>query len=68
MARHEWASARNEDGFTADDMVMAGSWTDSKSLKGYTDVSLDHARKVVERTAKIRENAGQSTGQKRNVL
>ena len=50
MARHEWASARNEDGFTDADMASAGSWTDVRSLKIYTDVNRDHARSVVQRT------------------
>jgi len=49
MLRHEWASARNEDGATASDLESAGSWTSTQSLKDYTDVSIDHARSILNR-------------------
>lgn len=52
MARHEWASVSNEHGFTAPDMVAAGSWTDARSLKDYTDVDFEHARDVIQRKRK----------------
>jgi len=49
MARHEWASARNQDGFTPSDMVQAGSWTSPASLSSYLDVDMDHAKNVLHR-------------------
>jgi integrase len=50
MARHEWASARNEDGATASDLVAGGSWTSPRSVEPYTSVNIEHARNVVNRS------------------
>jgi integrase len=49
MARHKWATERNEDGFTGADLVAGGTWTSVRSLEAYTSVDRDRARTVVNR-------------------
>ena len=49
MARHEFASARNEFGSTASDLKEAGSWTTIQSIERYTKVDLKQAKKTVNR-------------------
>ena len=55
MARHEFASARNEDGSTPYDLKEASSWTTTKSLEKYTEVDLKQAKKTVNRAKRGRK-------------
>ena len=49
MARHEFASARNEVGSTPSDLKEASSWTTIQSIERYTEVDLKQAKKTVNR-------------------
>ena len=64
QARHEWATVRNEDQCTAADMVSANTWTSERSVAGYTEVTIDHARSVLNRgkSQKIVYSRGKSRG------
>lgn len=64
-ARDKWATDRNADGFTRDDIMNAGSWTDTRALDHYVTVSRKHARDVVHRK---RKNKGEIKGQKNKAV
>ena len=52
MARHKFVSDLNEAGATDQDIMHAGSWLSTTTIPDYTDVHLEHARDVINRTRK----------------